>query len=125
MHLMRIILLAFTCLITNVATAQVAKEPTQRFLDWDVNKDGKLTKDELPLDLQPNFDKVDTNKDGSISPEEDAQQPGGRLDGVKIDREVRYAADENPRHTLDLYRPKYGRSKTTVSYTHLTLPTKA
>lgn len=111
MHLMRTAVLALTCFVTSVAVAQVAKEPTQRFLDWDANKDGKLTKEELPLQLQANFEKVDLNKDGAISPDEDAKIPGGRLDGVKIDREVRYASDENPRHTLDLYRPKYGRSK--------------
>ena len=103
--------LIVTWVAANPASAQVAKEPTQRFLDWDKNKDGKLTKDELPAALQANFEKVDLNKDGSISPEEDAKVPGGRLDGVKVDRDVPYAADKNPRHTLDLYRPKYPKSK--------------
>jgi len=103
--------LIVTWVAANPASAQVAKEPTQRFLDWDKNKDGKLTKDELPAALQANFEKVDLNKDGSISPEEDAKVPGGRLDGVKVDRDVPYAADKNPRHTLDLYRPEYPKSK--------------
>jgi acetyl esterase/lipase len=113
-HSMRILwtgVLIVICFVASRASAQVAKEPTQRFLDWDKNKDGKLTRDELPPAMQLNFEKVDLNKDGSISPEEDAQVPGGRLDGVKVDRNVPYAADDNPRHTLDLYRPKYPRSK--------------
>ena len=95
---------------TNLS-AQVKDEPTQRFLDWDKNKDNRLSRDELPLQLQDEFEQVDTNKDGFISVAEDRRIPGGRLDGVKVDRDVRYAADKNPRHTLDLFRPKYPRSK--------------
>ncbi len=42
--------------------------PFDRF---DANKDGKLTKDELPEGLRPRFEAIDTNKDGAITPEEE------------------------------------------------------
>jgi Ca2+-binding EF-hand superfamily protein len=42
-----------------------------RFLkDHDKNKDGKLSKDELPLKAQEEFAKIDANKDNAISTEE-------------------------------------------------------
>src|SRR5690349_12205729 len=42
-----------------------------RFLkDHDANKDGYLTRNELPPELRPAFDRIDANKDGKISREE-------------------------------------------------------
>src|SRR4051794_4696934 len=42
-----------------------------RFLqDLDKNKDGYLTREELPESLRKHFDQIDTNKDGKISKEE-------------------------------------------------------
>lgn len=38
--------------------------------DYDRNKDGYLSKDELPERFRHNFDKLDTNKDGKLSAEE-------------------------------------------------------
>jgi Ca2+-binding EF-hand superfamily protein len=38
--------------------------------DYDRNKDGHLTRDELPPELRAAFDRLDTNKDGKISREE-------------------------------------------------------
>ena len=84
-------------------------EPTERFLRWDRNKDGKLTKSELPQALQKNFWRIDTNADGVISPAEDAALGGSSRQqtlGIKIERNVNYANDKNPRHTLDIYRPE-------------------
>jgi len=44
---------------------------TDEFLkEYDRNKDGFLTRDELPLRFRHNFDKLDTNKDGKLSKEE-------------------------------------------------------
>ncbi len=40
------------------------------FEEFDKNKDGYLTKDELPQRLRHSFEKIDTNKDGKISREE-------------------------------------------------------
>jgi Ca2+-binding EF-hand superfamily protein len=43
----------------------------QRFIkDHDKNNDGKLSKDELPADMQDAFAEVDVNKDGFITVEE-------------------------------------------------------
>ncbi len=40
---------------------------------FDKNKDGKLSKDEVPDQMLANFTRVDTNKDGSIDAAELAQ----------------------------------------------------
>ncbi len=42
----------------------------ERLMKNDKNKDGKLTKDELPERMQSLFDRIDTNKDKEISKEE-------------------------------------------------------
>lgn len=38
----------------------------ERMMKNDKNKDGKLTKDELPERMQPMFDRIDTNKDKEV-----------------------------------------------------------
>ena len=38
--------------------------------DYDKNKDGSLTRNELPPELRPAFDRLDINKDGKVSREE-------------------------------------------------------
>jgi Ca2+-binding EF-hand superfamily protein len=40
------------------------------FEEYDRNKDGFLTRDELPERLRANFDKIDANKDGKLSKDE-------------------------------------------------------
>ena len=56
----------------------------ERFLkDYDKNKDGQLSRDELPPELRPAFDRLDANKDGKVSREElergiDHMQPAHR-----------------------------------------------
>jgi uncharacterized protein (TIGR03000 family) len=56
------------------ATAAPGKSPrlnVDGFLkDYDKNKDGSLSREELPLELRPAFDRLDTNKDGKVSRKE-------------------------------------------------------
>lgn len=91
-----------------------------RFSQWDRNGDGRLTRDELPDGLRPNFDRVDTDRDGFISRAEDAARrnraAGGQpragapaprlLEGIVAERDIPYAATDNPRQMLDLYLPQ-------------------
>jgi uncharacterized protein (TIGR03000 family) len=42
-----------------------------RFIaDYDANKDGRLSRNELPPELRPAFDRIDADKDGKVSREE-------------------------------------------------------
>lgn len=51
--------------------AELNNQDADRFFEeFDKNKDGFLTKDELPPRLRHAFEKIDTNKDGKISREE-------------------------------------------------------
>jgi collagen type III alpha len=52
--------------------------PEEIFKRLDKNGDGKIAKDEAPERIAANFDKLDVNKDGFITPEElKAGRPGG------------------------------------------------
>jgi acetyl esterase/lipase len=85
---------------------------------WDKNDDGKLTKDELPPNVRRNFEKVDTNKDGFISREEDSafrrrnakrgtqSKRAPANENIEIKNDIAYAGTDNPRQKLDLYLPK-------------------
>jgi Ca2+-binding EF-hand superfamily protein len=44
--------------------------PREFFARWDANKDGKLSKDELPPPMQENFARLDANGDGFVSEDE-------------------------------------------------------
>jgi Ca2+-binding EF-hand superfamily protein len=75
--------------------------------EHDTNKDGYLSKDELPEVFRHNFDKLDTNKDGKISREEARGHIKKDFDAVDtnkdgfIDREeLLRAASEKPRGLL-------------------------
>jgi hypothetical protein len=47
-----------------------AEDVVERIMSFDKNKDGKITKDELPERLQYLIEKGDTNKDGALDREE-------------------------------------------------------
>ena len=108
----------FSMLAVLGAMAQGQANAQQRigsFDRMDANKDGKLSKGELPERLRGNFAMVDTNKDGAISREEDAafrQRAGGQaknpavLDGLDIQKDIDYVGDGNPKQMLDLMLPK-------------------
>lgn len=98
-----------------LAVSLFAQEPDKAFQAWDKNKDGKLTKDELPPNAQRNFDLVDTDNDNFISPKEhaafrnrDRKRPidSNMFAKMKVTRDIPYAATDNPRQTLDIYLPK-------------------
>jgi len=85
------------------------------FSDWDKDRNGKLTRDELPVPLQRNFAAADTNHDGFISREEDRNirernrtgQPArpARVD-VKTIPDIPYADTDHPSQRLDLFLPQ-------------------
>jgi Ca2+-binding EF-hand superfamily protein len=56
-------------------------DPREFFARIDANKDGKLSKDELPDRLRENFGRLDANGDGALNQEEFAQ--GGRQFGKR------------------------------------------
>jgi len=91
---------------------------------WDTNQDGRLSREELPERIRPNFDRVDRNGDGFISLEEHRavgrrqrqqgtrQQPNvaRQWSNVEIKRDLPYAGTDDPRQRLDLYLPKERKS---------------
>lgn len=85
----------------------------------DANKDGKLSREELPERFRDGFSRADTNNDGGISKEEHlavlkrGQQQAKKgaptralPPGVEALRDLPYAETENPRQKLDLFLPK-------------------
>jgi acetyl esterase/lipase len=79
--------------------------PFDRF---DSNKDGKVTRDEVPERLRERFDSIDANKDGLITPEEQKAflAAGPSRGEVNVEKDIPYAGTTNPRQTLDLLLPK-------------------
>jgi acetyl esterase/lipase len=101
------------CLLLATLTA-TAQQPDV-FKIWDRNNDAKLTPDEVPEGLRKNFDRVDADKDGSISKAEHetifnraarALSTALTPQGVEARLEIPYADTENPRQRLNLYLPK-------------------
>ena len=85
-----------------------------QFAQVDRNQDGKISREELPERLRPNFDRIDTNHDGGISKDEHLAVVGNRkaagtaslAPGIEVLRDLPYADTDNPRQKLDLYLPK-------------------
>jgi acetyl esterase/lipase len=124
---------AFTLLVCGLlagyATAQELK-PDKRFTQWDNNKDGKLTREELPERNRKNFARVDTDKNGFISLKEHLDfvrglarnRPQARaLQGVMIEKNIAYAGTDNRRQALDLALPEKratDRPLAVIAYIH-------
>lgn len=51
-------------------TGPTPADLVMQLMEFDANKDGKLTKTEIPARLRGLFDRADTNKDGSLTREE-------------------------------------------------------
>ncbi|MAM45487.1 MAG: carboxylesterase [Planctomycetes bacterium] len=119
-------------LLPMLSAAQELK-PDRRFTEWDSDKDGKLTREELPERNRKNFGRVDTDKDGFISLREhltfvgrlprnrnQERQPRA-LQGVKIEKNIAYAGTDNPRQALDLALPEKratDRPLAVIAYIH-------
>lgn len=85
---------------------------------WDKDRDGKLTREELPPNIRQNFEKADTDKDGFISRKEDSafrrrsenrenqSRRGPAYANLEIKNDLAYAGTDNPRQKLDLFLPK-------------------
>jgi hypothetical protein len=57
--------------VVSVQTARVGFLPRDfSFASHDENRDGKLDRNEVPRFLEPDFDTLDANGDGSLSPAE-------------------------------------------------------
>ena len=77
---------------------------------WDRNRDGILKLQELPPFAQKNFQRVDQNRDGSISLTEhlrflSKQKNESNQKDFRVLSNLPYADTQNPRQTLDLILP--------------------
>ena len=116
--------LSFGLLFGLGLTARPSSRSGIAFERFDANKDGKVTRDEVPERLRERFDAIDANKDGTISPRSSGRPrrvatagvPGGPLPqlppGVKVEKDIPYAGTTNPRQTLDLLLPEKPRRAT-------------
>ncbi len=116
--------LTLCTLISGMAQQQNSQAPAEVVRRFDKNGDGKLTREELPEQMRPTFDRVDANKDGFVTPEEEAAfrtrnraaqelrkkqpvAPGAQVpDSMQAIRDIPYADNDNRRQALDLYLPK-------------------
>ncbi len=102
------------CLIVLAVLCVSSAFAQSRFDQWDENKDGKVSREEIPAQIRKSFDRVDRDKDGFISREEDgafrtggAKGKGGpSSESITVLPDMDYAGTENPRQALDLYLPK-------------------
>ncbi|HUF62904.1 MAG TPA: alpha/beta hydrolase fold domain-containing protein [Verrucomicrobiales bacterium] len=107
------------------ATAQLPRE--RLFARLDADKDGKLSKEELPPRQQSNFEEIDANGDGFISREEfdaysgrarPAREPGrARVQRMQpAHADLSYGPHE--RNTIDLYLAESSTPTPLVLYIH-------
>ena len=98
------------CLLS--APALFAQSPSAAFQRLDRNRDGQLTRDEVPDKRL--FARIDKDQDGIITAAEDIafmaarrKAPGNNVpDSWVAHRDLAYADNQNPRQCLDLYLPK-------------------
>ena len=108
------------------AAALARRQSEQFFARMDKNKDGKVSRDEVPERMRGVFDRVDRNKDGAITPDEDmafraarARQGGGQRRPAPPEPDhanVKYGPHE--RNVLDLWLAKSDVPTPLVIYYH-------
>ena len=113
-YLRLIPLVACVAMLGEVVSAQVSGHE-KSFYDWDKNKDGKLSREELPNNAKRNFERVDADRNGFISFKEHVaylsrgsgkrEQQRAKLEGFNVVRDISYAGTDNARQTLDLALP--------------------
>jgi acetyl esterase/lipase len=115
----QVFVMNYSKLVTVIGCAVVLGQATalesrheKTFREWDKNKDKKLTKAELPVQNQRNFNLVDADKDGFISFKEHVvflssprNQNNRDWSGFKIIKDIAYAGTSHDRQTLDLALP--------------------
>lgn len=102
---MRTILFTLPLLATSFAWAQPPDDLVARLLAFDANKDGRLSKDEVPERMQGIFERADANKDGFLTKEElqaaSASQQPRRMEGGGPPMDLLFRAiDKNGDGTL-------------------------
>lgn len=109
---------------------QQAEKATRAFFERnDKNKDGKLSRDELPPGARRIFDRVDANHDGAITPAEDTAfrqarakgaKPGQRRSRTRLPKpdhaDVSYGPHE--RNVLDVWLARSDKPTPLVVYYH-------
>lgn len=91
--------------------APAAFAQTDAFAAIDANKDGKLSRAEIPEPLRPQFPLVDADGDGFITRAEfqgaiSGHTGGGAAAETDLLKDIDYAGKGNPRQKLDLLLPK-------------------
>jgi acetyl esterase/lipase len=93
----------------------------------DANRDGKLTREEIPEPLRPHFSMVDANGDGVITRDEflriasgQAGNSGATAADIEHLKNIDYVGGNNPRQKLDLLLPKdrAGKKRPMVVFVH-------
>jgi len=78
---------------------------------WDADRDGWLSREELPPPLQARFFQIDRDRDGRLSREEFSRlrppDDASRVAGVRRVLDLDYAGTNHPRQRLDLFLPEH------------------